>query len=205
MTPIDHPITPSTVQRNTIFAVSVLLLVSGCVIRTRTDEIYLGPILFRFSDPSTTEANVVETKHLGLVVEAGTQWGLSLGISERTAVSPYRSEVGEKHPPRWNKPLSLTALPKAGEWSLSFFYLRGVRIPEPVFINRSTYGASVLLGNEANSVSLGVVNRTLLRLPPDTLVFFNFDSRYPLGARMKLLARLNENDTFPEVIEEVKP
>jgi hypothetical protein len=186
------------------FFIFLLLLSSGCVIRTESQEHFLGPVWYRFSGPPVTEANISQMKHFGLLLEAVSQWGLAIGFSERTAISPAGSGEGEMRHPIWSQPFSLTSSPESGRWGFSLLYLRGEAVPKPVFVSRTTYGASVAVGSETSAVTLGAGNRTILRPPAGHLLSFSFDRRQPLKSRMVLLPT-GAGWTASRILEEVEP
>lgn len=186
------------------FFVFLVLPLSGCVIRAGSQEHFLGPVWYRFSGPPATEANISQVKHFGLVLEAGNQWGLAVGVSERTAISPAGSGEKEMRHPTWSKPLSLTSGPEPGRWEFSLIYLRGEAAAQPVFVSRTTYGASVALGSETSAVTVGAGNRTILRPPAGHLLSFRFDRRQPLKSRMVQMPP-GAGWMMSRMLEEVEP
>ncbi len=192
-----------------VLVLSVLLL-SGCAWRTGQVEHYVGPVLFRYMGPPGGEAHVIQVKHLGLSGEVGTQWGLSVGLSERTAIAPQAFSAAEPRPPiesaRWSMPLSLLSPPVAERWNLSFLYLRGEGVPKPRFVRRVIYGVGVHFGSEARAVSVGVASRTLLEPPMDALSVLRFDESRPLETRFAVWHDAPELDLpVSEILKEVEP
>ncbi len=65
---------------------------SACAFRSGDMEHYIGPVLFRYAMPPNGNAYVGQVVRPGLSAEAGTSWGIAMGVSERiTAARPnYR-------------------------------------------------------------------------------------------------------------------
>jgi len=166
-------------------AVIVLaLLTSGCTWRTGTVEHYLGPVFFRYNEPPEANAHVSQVMRIGVWAEAGTQGGLSVGLSQRIAVSPRLFDSGESGAPmapvRWCMPLSPIPNPAPLRWHFSLLYLRVEGVSEPRFVNRMTYGAEVVVGKEANAFSVGATSRTWVKPPENALSLLRFDSSRPM-------------------------
>lgn len=160
---------------------------SGCALRVGHSEHYIGPVLFRYAHSAEGRTHVTQVLQLGPSAEAGTQWGVSLGVVERTAVAPHSAVGGESteaDTTRWRTPFSPFAPPLADEWHFSVLYLRGDHIPTPCFLRRTVYGAAALIGSEVNALSIGVSTRTRMHPPYDAVSLLSFDARNPLDARL---------------------
>ena len=73
-------------------------------------EHYVGPVFFRYVGLTGKEGYVIQVRHLGFFGEAGTQWGLSVGLTDRVAAAPRIVDAEESYRPvevsRWSTPLS---------------------------------------------------------------------------------------------------
>ena len=179
--------TPSNVGRLGHFVFCVALLSSGCAWRMGNVEHYIGPVLFRYVGPPSGKAYVSQVIRYGISAEAGSEWGVSVGVSERIAVAPLPLPDGEARPPapapRWSTPLSLLRAPAANNWNLSVIYLRVEGLPRPHLVSRTIYGAEILVGSEVNALSVGAVWRTLFTPPENAFSMVHFDTSRPLEAR----------------------
>ena len=172
-----------------LFGASVLI--GGCAWRAENTEHYFGPVLFRYAAPPQANAHVSEQRHLLVLIEAGQQWGVSVGWNTRVAVSPRRGDGGlresEKAPPwRWSMPLGLFGSPEEGRWNLSLIYLVGERVPSAEFVSRSTIGARMGIGSEVKALSIGAVRETQLRPRSDAVYALSYDSRRPLETNFQV-------------------
>ena len=164
-------------------------LASGCALRTGRTEHYIGPTFFRLAQPPQAQAYVTQVVQLGVAAEAGTQWGLSLGVVDRIAVAPYcncaeSDTQGAKM--EWSTPLGPFELPPAGRWGFSLLYLRAVNVPKPEFVRRALFGAAALAGSEVTAVSVGVTTRTRTSPRANAVSLLSFDARHPLETRFNV-------------------
>jgi len=187
----------------------LLLLASGCALRTGDTERYFGPVLFRFSDPRSAAAHVSQVRRLGVIGEAGTQWGLGAGYAERIAVAPLRLEGADASPgraaPRWSRPLSLWPAPEPGRWNLSLLYLQVTAAPAPVMVSRTVYGIEATAGADALALSVGAVSRTWSRVPDNALVRLHFSAARPLQSSLRVWAGAEDADLPPDLLLEEAP
>lgn len=160
---------------------SFLLSVTGCAWRRGADEHYLGPVMFRHTEPPYGAARITDVVRFGMVVEAGDQWGVALGATRRLVAAP----VDVCDPSAAVAPIRVSAVLAArGErWTFSPFYVRFEQAPAPVFLSRTSYGAELTAGPEVVAFSVGATARTLLVPPADSLSRFVYDSSQPLATR----------------------
>jgi hypothetical protein len=148
-------------RRSALVLLLATLPLHGCVWRGGATEHYLGPVLFRYTPSQEDKPAINQVVALGVLGEGGRQWGLSLGVVERTTVSPQF--IGGTEPgatpdsPRWSTPLNPLRSPAAGRWHLSPFYLRVHGVQPPGLLARRLYGFQLVAGPEARAASLGEV------------------------------------------------
>jgi hypothetical protein len=158
-----------------------LMLAVGCAWRSGETEHYLGPMLFRFSDPSNQNANISQVRAFGLLTEIGSRWGLTIGYAERVAVIPRYMNESSGGNPIWSKPLSLFGPPTPDRWNMSLLYLRGTRVSIPRLVGRYVVGGQALIAREMNGVSIGVVSHLHVALPDNALVMISYNASDPLS------------------------
>lgn len=157
--------------------VSIVAMVSlaGCAFQTSSAEHYFGPVLFRQSH--NRGCDVADLWRVGLMTEAGQQWSLAVGASERlTGRSPQSNEPDTPH---WTRPLSLWPEVPAGEWSLSLLYLRGEHVAAPVVLQRRLVGIGASVGAEMQALSAGYSSRLAVQPAHDSFSVVVFDSNRP--------------------------
>jgi hypothetical protein len=164
-----------------VMAFAVVPLATGCSWRRGGDEHYFGPVVFRHRQPPVADAYITDIVRFGVLVEAGTQWGIAIGANRRVAAAPLDA-CGEAPV---NAPVRSSALLAAGgeRWVFSPFYLRIENVPPPRFVARTTYGFELTAGPEVAALSLGATSRTLLTPPADSLSRFVYDASRPLATR----------------------
>ena len=160
----------------------MLFALSGCAVHASGVEHYVGPVLFRFRPATETTGGVSQIVRGGVLVDAGRQWGLAAGMTERLAVvSTIVSRGGPNvETQRWITPIGLFGDPVPGRWNFSPFYLRVEGMAGAIFIRRQAYGIEMTSGTEARAASIGWTSRTLLLPPDDVVSVVRFDSRRPL-------------------------
>jgi hypothetical protein len=161
----------------------LLAAVPACAVRTATGEHYLGPTLFRSGTSCRGATQVSEVVQLGVVGEAGSQWGLVLGLAHRFAAAPVGAPAGgtADPAPRGRSPVVVPAGGVSRAWAFSPIYLRIAREPGPRFVKRALAGAQVTVGAEANAASIGVVSRTFWTLADDARCALDYDHRDPMA------------------------
>jgi len=193
-------------------SISIALLAlcgAGCALRTSHGHDYFGPTLLRVGD-DTSNAEWSETRQIGLVLEAGTQWGLSFGSVDRfqaTAIEgpPAADERPQEPVARWERWLG-TLRPIGNDgWCFSPFWARGHDVPKPEFVRRRLVGAQAIAGREGAALSLGWVMRTNLWPRRDALSSFLFDDAHPDATRF-LAWPAGDGDALPTgpILEEVQ-
>lgn len=166
-------------------------LLAGCAMRLHGVEHYVGPVVFRYSDPDAGSSYVSQVARIGVFIEGGTQWGVALGYAERVAVAPRRVEgtgTEEQAVPRWVRPFSLVRPPEPGRWNLSLLYLRVAPAATPLFVRREAFGLEATAGPEAVALSIGVAIRTWSEVPDNAMVRLHFDASRPLQTRLRVWA-----------------
>lgn len=183
------------------FGLLIAPFFSACVWRGVDAEHYIGPVLFRYVTPSNGNAYVSQVVRFGVAAEAGTSWGIALGMSERIAVTPQFAPTGKKDQRarhnRWLMPLSFSQTPTSGEWNFSLLYLRVEREPGIFFISRTTHGAEIVVGEEATAFSLGTVSRTLFTPPDNAISKLHFERARPLKSLAKVWLEVPEHGDLP--------
>ncbi|CAG1000609.1 hypothetical protein GPROT1_03843 [Gammaproteobacteria bacterium] len=178
------------------------LLLNACVWRSGDADHYLGPVLFRYSTPPNRKAYVGQVVRLGLSAEAGNNWGIVLGVSERITVAPLLAATGQQDRDaaqyRWLMPLGFEQTPAADEWNLSLLYLRVEHGPGRFFLSRSIHGAEFALGEEANALTVGYARRTLFTPPDNAISRLRFDDSRPLASQATVWLDLPEHGSLPD-------
>lgn len=204
---IQFPINPKT--RWTILAQQISLisvLLSGCSLQTIDAEYYIGPVAFQYIAPPKGKAYVDQVMRFGIATEAGTNWGVTLGILERISVipitvkSPQFTSINESQASPW----SLFAAPLINDWKLSLFYLCIERHADDYFLYRSVYGAELVVGMEISNLSLGAVRRTVFKPPDNAFSSLHFKSNHPMQAQARVWIDEHQSNNFPpELLEEI--
>ena len=174
-------------RRVAALALAIFLLVcflSGCSWRTVDAEHYFGPVLYRFSDPLNAQAHVAQVRRIGVSAEAGTNWGIAIGMADRIVIAP--KVIGMAEPEKPQTPAQNTDSGASEDWHLSLLYLKIEPHPDSFFIAREVYGAGAVLGDEAHAISVGFASRTLFRPPANSLSQLHFVSSHPLQAKAAL-------------------
>jgi len=156
-----------------------LLFASGCAWRTAQSERYFGPVFHRTVAAADGRASVRQTRHLGLLLEMGRQWGLAVGFADRVAAAPVEIAGGDTDGEQWSDLGSA----RLGSWSFSPLYLAGRGLPTPRFLARTILGVRLGYGEEARSLSVGYARATEVRPPHDALYALEYDAGDPLAMR----------------------
>jgi hypothetical protein len=170
------------VQAARLLLILWTLTATGCVWRTERAEHYFGPTLLRTVSACDAGAAVVQARHLGVVGEAGRQWGVAIGVADRVAVVPRVGTPAGDACGHWagiGGPASTTP----GRWTLSPLYARWDKPAEPALVRRVLWGAQLAAGTELTALSLGVVSRTQLVPIGDGVYAVTFDSTRPMETR----------------------
>lgn len=169
-----------------LLGVGLGALLSACVWRTGTADHYFGPVWFRYTAPPAGKAYVGQVLRVGLGLEGGTNWGFSLGVSNRTAIAPVLADTAgqgrEARPESGSMPWGPGGTLKAGVWNFSPFYLRVQREPRVFFIARTLHGGEAVVGQDGNALTLGYARRTLFTPPDHAFARLRYDDGQPLEA-----------------------
>jgi hypothetical protein len=187
------------------------LLVMGCAVRTGDTELYLGPVLFRYSGACRDETAISQIVQAGAVVEAGRQWGVTVGLAERIAATaadgrpaPAPGEACAEQA-RWTAPVSIPFSLAPRRWIFSPIYLRCRGCAAPAFVVRSAAGVQAVAGPEASALSLGLTTRTLATPPRDAFWLLRFDARRPMETRFTVWSASPGVGQAPErILDEVR-
>jgi hypothetical protein len=197
-------------RRSALVLLLATLPLHGCVWRGGATEHYLGPVLFRYTPSQEDKPAINQVVALGVLGEGGRQWGLSLGVVERTTVSPQF--IGGTEPgatpdsPRWSTPLNPLRSPAAGRWHLSPFYLRVDGVQPPGLLARRLYGLQLLAGPEARAASFGMMSLMRIEVPDDAIALVRFDPNAPLTARFSVWrSRPDHELPLTDILEEMSP
>jgi hypothetical protein len=186
-------------------ALVAALATTACAIRAPGADRYVGPVLYRETPRCRPDGTVVQTAHVGLLVEAGTQWGMSVGLADRVAVAPA-PEAGRDCPPPGNGRATALAIPLGtgpDRWHLSPVYLLRSTASPPLFVRRRGLGVRAGLGVEARTLSVGAVSTTVFTPPPDAFSTLSFSGGAPLRARLHVWRELPA-DGGARILEEVE-
>jgi hypothetical protein len=123
-----------------------------------------------------------EQIHFPALLEAGSQWGLSVGVIKRVRAVPLFMNDDPTLMNKANIPERL--LSWGGVWLsrnmlLNLGYLRVIQSSEPQFLARSVVGATAMLGRETNALSAGSTQVTYVRAVKDGLRFLCYESAAP--------------------------
>jgi hypothetical protein len=145
-------------------------------------------VFLRLTDGGSGGADVIESSQIGVLGEAGSQWGLSVGWVDRIAASPLAG-IDDPDAPGvagagWQRWLGTMGDLSPGKWHFSPVWTRGRDLPPREFLYRRTIGAQAVAGPEATSVSIGVIVRTLLLPRRDAVTALRFDSSRPFATRL---------------------
>lgn len=179
-------------------AALLALGLSSCTIRTRTADHYFGPVLYRRGEPCRDGADVTQVVQLGGAMEAGRQWGLSLGLVDRVSARPRDAAIPCPHEP---------ASPEdRRRWRFSPLYVRFEGQEPPRFVHRSVLGTQAVAGPEAGAVSLGAISATLFVPPPDAFCSMHYDASDPTGLRFTVWnVRPGDAVLEEDILKEVEP
>lgn len=139
--------------RNLVLIISACLL-SGCTWRTLQADYLLGPVRYRFSEPSTEKAAVFQSVHFPVLIEGGSQWGVSIGGIHRLALSSARFDSVDPADDVHATPRGWLIHPQPRRWQWSWIYLRAPLRGRPEFIRRSMVGVQGGAGGEERAISL---------------------------------------------------
>lgn len=164
------------------------LTVSGCVWRTAEVEYFVGPILFRSSQPESGNAYVWEEKPLSpLTLEAGEHNGLTTGFLTRIAAKPIDPAVNEAIEwCSWAISFSCSKPSAATSWHWSLLYSRVTHGRRPEFIERNLIGASVGIGAEGRYLTAGYSAKTQLRPRDNAYYLFCYGRDHSLQMRFRV-------------------
>jgi hypothetical protein len=190
-------------------ALTILLpavLLAGCAWRSASAEHYLGPVFFRYRDAGAAGPEISQIVAVGVLGEAGRQWGLSIGVIERTVVSPLdktETPTATRNPGRYSL---FTGVTRPGHWGLSPLYYRVQTARPPGLVVRRLHGLQLGAGPEVRGVSLGMVSLARLDAPDNAIAVVRYDARAPMNARFSLWRpRLDDELPLTEILEEVGP
>lgn len=159
---------------------SINLFINACAIRTSESEHYFGPVLYTTGRHATVQS-MSEQLHFPFLIEAGTQWGVSVGTVKRVRSSPLLiNEAGI--PDSTNQPERLTSLggiQLSSNLFLSLLYLRATPNQSPEFLARTTIGATLGIGSEQTTLTAGIKQVTELRPSTPGLHYLCFQSSLP--------------------------
>lgn len=163
---------------------TALLLLPGCVWRTKHADYVLGPSFFRSSPTAPGMPDVIQTLHGPVLWEGGQQWGMTIGAVQRVAVVPARA--GATAAPTNNQagqPRGVWVSSEPGRWHFSLIYLRAPLRETPLLIQRSAVGVQLGGGTEQPAFSAGYSTTTATLPREHALHELDYDSRHPLEAK----------------------
>lgn len=195
-------------QRSYLVAFQILLitiLLSSCALRSVDADYYIGPVIYRYNAPPKGGAYVNQLMRFGIAAEAGTSWGVTLGMLERVTVIPLTTKSSDSTDINVLQvmPWSLFTVPLAKDWKLSLFYLSMERHADDYFLYRSVYGAEIMVGKEINNLSFGAVRRTIFKPPDNTFSSLHFESNHPMQTQARIWIDDQSDNISPELLEEL--
>lgn len=164
-----------------ILLVCAHLLLSGCAVHTDRGTYHIGPLLYRYQEPNEGNAYVYQTRSFPFWLEGGSQWGIGVGMQERTVMLPIvHNAESEKNLEgkvlRFQKPLNLFGKSTQDRWYLSLFYLRTNYKSEEKFLVHKVYGARVSGGKEVNAFTAGISNTTQMKPASNAIHLLKYNS-----------------------------
>lgn len=135
-------------------------LLAGCTWHgTRADYVF-GPALVRYQPPhGATRAAFLETRQFPLALEAGSQWGITVGGLERFTVAAREQKTGDSfHVSVPNESRRPARVP----WAWSFFYFPARFDRAREFTSRGRIGITAGAGAESLGLALGYGRTTRL-------------------------------------------
>jgi hypothetical protein len=179
-----------------LLGLMVFWTVSGCAYRTSDAEHYLGPVVYVTGSQATVQS-MSEQIHFPALLEAGSQWGLSIGVMKRVRAVPLFMNDDPALMHKANMPERL--LSWGGIWLsrnmlLNIGYLRVIQSSEPQFVARSVVGATATLGRETNALSAGSTQITYVRGVEDSLRILCYESAAP---EKMVFVTVNKLDDVP--------
>lgn len=194
------PASDSRMARSCLLGLGLLIAglgAGGCAWRSGEAAHYFGPVIYRYNVPTEGRPAVSQVVAIGMLAEAGRQWGLTLGVAEHTSVSPVPTDASE-----WPAPRSLLSTPIPERWNVSPLY---VRLPgsAPGLVTRRLHGMQLVAGEEQWAASLGMKAVTTVRIPDDAFARIEYDSSAPLSTRFSVwrMNQLSESQ-LSEVLKE---
>ncbi|MDH5738921.1 MAG: hypothetical protein OEY77_01195 [Nitrospira sp.] len=156
-------------QSRTTLALRIAILscsffVSGCAVRTSQGEHYIGPVLYTTGQQATVQS-MSEQRHFPVLVEVGTQWGLSIGVIRRVRAVPLiLDEMGQRHSANQPEHIRSWGMIRLSPTTfLSLLYLRATPSEPPKFLARSILGISLGVGSEQYTLTAGMKHVTEVR------------------------------------------
>jgi hypothetical protein len=166
-------------------ALLIVVIASGCVVRTQESEVYLGPVFLRATDACRGGTTAVQSVQVGVMAEVGSQTGVSVGFAERVAVTPRIDPPDEPACDRWEVIGGIPGAVDTTRWTLSPLYARRHVGASPQFVWRRLYGAQATAGAELSALSVGAVSRTELRSDGDGFYSLTFDTTRPMQSEFR--------------------
>ncbi len=197
-----------TLAKAALAASALPMMLAGCSWRTAESDHYFGPVLYRSSSASSQRANVNQVVRLGVSGEAGTTWGITIGISDRTLVGPkdMRQSEGQSSAQRSKpSPVQSAAGPDTEadqEWHFSPFYLKVEKPQDSFFVSRKSYGAEFVAGSEVTAASVGFARRTLFTPPDNAIAWIQFDIDQPLHTKAGIWRDTESKGVLPSSLKE---
>lgn len=197
----------SSTGRQRIWVLLVAWTLTGCTVYSERAEHHFGLVLYRYATPVSGQANVGQLIHPGLLLEAGKNWGITLGLAERINVIPQQAagSATQSSDTGWQTaPTLSSSTPPEKQWNFSFFYLRVPQASSPYFIYRTHYGLGAALGEELTALSLGMTRRTLFVPQENAISTLHFQSDDPMETRAKVWPNISATGALPnDLLEEL--
>ena len=161
-------------------------LATACAIRLDRADHYFGPTFYRAVAPPKGKAFAVETATPLVSAEAGLQWGLAIGWTDRIVASPEFCGATRGPSEHTQPSVEVRGAPADGGWHFSPLHLAVDRPQSPMFLARSVAGVHVAAGTELVALGAGYASRRQVLPDDDAYYEFSFDSRNPRAMELRI-------------------
>lgn len=179
-----------------IFVISLTTV--GCTWRNADTEYFLGPMLFRATQPPYGKAYLWEEQSVfPFTIEGGEHNGLTVGFFNQVAAAP--SEYDSDWHLTWCSGLfsfSCSAPTAADGWHWSGFYSRVEHRRPAEFYDRAILGTSIGIGMDRQYLTIGYSADTRLKPRDNAYYIFCYRRKTPLFTRFEIAKDTTVFSTF---------
>lgn len=189
-----------------VLLLCVFIILSGCSVHTERGTYHFGPLLYRYQTPEEGNAYVYQTRSFPFWLEGGSQWGIGIGMQERSIMMPIIHKNGSEENLKeteldFQRSLNLLGDSKPGRWNMSLFYLRSNYRSEEKFLVHKIYGSRVSGGKDVNAFTAGISNTTLMRPADNAIHLLKYNSSRPLETVFEIWQYNTESVLFKRQLE----